>query len=127
MKKLFAMFVLLNCSFRREQTESGKLLALRARVATCLASLRTHVPTCLACLPAHKPTCLACSRAHVPMCLACLRDHMITCSCLTCSRVNVPCVLCVPTCSRAIITNDKYSFSITCFLYIFVIVLCLFS
>ena len=88
--------------------ESAKLRALRARV-----------PTCLVCLRAYVPCVLPCSR---PMCLACLRDYMITCSCLACLRVNVSCVLCVPTWSRAITTNDKYRFSITCFPYIFVIV-----
>ena len=36
----------------------------------------------------------------------------------TCSRANMPCLLCVPTCSRAITTNDKDKFSITCFSYI---------
>ena len=89
------------------------------------SSLLHCVPTCFACLRAHVPTCLACSRAHMPMCLACLRDHMITCSCLSCSRVNVPCVVCEPTYSLAITTNEKYRFSTTYFLYIFVTVLCL--
>ena len=76
------------------------LACLRVHVPTCLAYLRAHVPTCLVCLRTHVPTCLACLRAHVPMCLTCLRAHIITCSCLVCSRINVPCVLCVPTCSR---------------------------
>ena len=98
---------------------------LRAHVPTCLTCLRAHVLSCLACLRAHVPTCLACSRAHMPMCLACLSDHMITCSCLSCSRVNVPCVVCEPTYSLAITTNEKYRFSTTYFLYIFVTVLCL--
>ena len=76
------------------------LACLRAHVPTCLACLSVHVPSCLTCLRAHVSTCLAWSRAHVPMCLTCLRAHIITCSCLVCSRINVPCVLCVPTCSR---------------------------
>ena len=98
-------------------------------VLACQRALRAYVPTFLACLRANVSCVLTCSRAlraHVPMCLACLRGYMITCSCLACSRVNVPCVLCVPTRSRAIITNDKYKFSMTCFPYFFVIVLCLF-
>ena len=112
--------------------------ALRAYVPTCLVCLRPHVPKCLACLYAHVSTCLACSRSHVPTCLRALRAYVLTCQCvlrvfvLTWSRayalrVNVPWVLCVPTCPRAITANDKYKFSITCFLYIFVTVLCLFS
>ena len=89
-----------------------------------LRALRTHVPTCLACLRAIVPTCLACLRDHVPKCAACLRTHVPTClACFAWSRANV---LCVPTCSRAITTNNKNKFSITCFPYILVIVLCLF-
>ena len=113
------------------------LACFGAHVPTCLAYLRTHMPVCLACLRAHIPSCLAylhahvsmcfvCSHPHVPMCLAYLHANMITFSCLKCARVNVPCVLCVPTCSRAITTNDKRRFSITWFPNIFVIVLCLF-
>ena len=107
--------------------ESATLRANVSCVLTCSRALRAHVLSYLACVRAHVPTCLACSRAHVPMCLACLRDHMNTCSCLSCPRVNVPCVLCEPTCSLAITTNEKYRFSTTCFLYIFVAVLCLFT
>ena len=88
--------------------EPAKLRALRAPVPTCLTWLHAHVPTCLACLCAHVPTCLTCLRGCV----------------LTCQRANVPCVLCVATCSRAITTDNKNKFSITCFPYIFVIVLC---
>ena len=95
-------------------------------VLPCQRALRAYVRTCQRVLCAYLLMCLACSRAHVPMCLACLRGYMIKCSCLACPRVNVPCVLCVPTRSRAIITNDKYKFSMTCFPYFFVIVLCLF-
>ena len=64
-----------------------------------LRYLRAHVPACLECLHAYVSTCLACSSAH---------KHW------------------VPMCSRAITANDKYKFSIICFPYIFVIVLCLF-
>ena len=49
--------------------------------------------------------------AYVLTCQRVLRVYMITCS-----RASVPCVLCVPTCSRATTTNDKDKFSITCFL-----------
>ena len=87
--------------------------ALFAYVSTCLACWRADVPTCLACLRAHLPTCLACLGVHVPTCLACFAW----------SRANVTCV---PTWSSAITTNNKNKFSITCFPYIFVIVLCLF-
>ena len=75
-----------------------------------------YVLKCLACLCAHVSMCFTCFRAYVVTCFACLCAHVITCSCLACSRVNVTRVLCVPTCSRAITTNDKYKFSITCFL-----------
>ena len=75
-----------------------------------------HVQTCRACLRAHVPTFLVCLSALVSACLACLRAHVPTC--FACSRGNVPCMLCVPTCSRAITTNDKNKFSITCFPYI---------
>ena len=98
LKNLFAMFVLLNCPFRREQTESGKLRALRARVATCLASLRAHVPTCLACLPAHELTYLACLRAHVSTCLACSRANVSCVSTCSHDHVLMPYVL---ACQRA--------------------------
>ena len=77
-----------------ELTKSAKLRALLAHVSTCLACLRAHQPISLACLHAHEPMCLACSRAYVP----CV---------LTYPRVNV--------------LENK--FSITCFPYIFVIVL----
>ena len=90
-------------------------------VPCVLLCLRANVPTCLACSGAHMPMCLAFSLAHIPTCLACLRAQVITYSC-----AKLPCVLCVPTCSRAISTTDKDKFSITCFPYIFVIVLCLF-
>ena len=55
----------------------------------------------------------------VPYVLTCqrvLRVYMIICSRLACSRASVPYVLCMPTCSRAITTNDKEKFSIICFL-----------
>ena len=102
------------------------LACLRAQMPSCLACLRAHVPSCLAYLHAHVSMCLLCSHVHVTMCLACLHAHMITGSCLECACVNVPCVLCVPTCSCAITTNDKHRFSITWFPNVFVIVLCLF-
>ena len=55
-----------------------------------------------------------------------LRSLRANVSCvLTCSRANLPCVLFVPTCSRAITTNNKNKFSI-CFPCIFVIVLSFF-
>ena len=80
--------------------------ALRVFVSTYQRALRAHVLTCQHVLRAHVPTFLACSRANV--------------SCVsTCSRTSLPCALCVPTCSRAITTNNKAKFSITCFPYTF--------
>ena len=86
--------------------------------------LRVHVSMCLAyqrALHAYVLTCQHALHAHVLTCQRALRAYV-----LTFSRANMPCVLCVPTCSRAITTNDKDKFSITFFPYIFVIVLCLF-
>ena len=80
---------------------------LRVHVSTCLAyqrALHTYVLTCQRALRAYLLTCQRVLRAHV----------------LTCQRVLRVYVL---TCSRAITTNDKDKFSITCFPYIFVIVL----
>ena len=92
-------------------------------VLTCqraLRVLRAHMPMCLGCLCAHMPTCLACSCAHVPTCLVCLRANVSCVSICWRDYVLMPCVSrvnmsCVPTCSRAITTNDKYKFSTTCF------------
>ena len=133
----------MNLNSESKLEESAKLRASHAHVLTCLACLCTHVPTCLAYLRAHVPACLECSRAHVPACLAYLCAHVPAClaclcayvpTCLAyvraqvikCSCANMPCLLCVPTCSRAITTNDKDKFSIHVFAYIFVIVICLF-
>ena len=82
----------------------------------------------LNCVP-YVLTCQRLLRAYVLTCQHALRTHVLRCSrlaCFACSRDNVPCVLCVATYSRAITTNNKDKFSITCFPYIFVIVLCLF-
>ena len=79
----------------------------------CLTCLHAHVPTCLACFRAHVPTCLASLQAHVPRCLTCLCVHVPTC--LTCFA-----------CLCAHVINYKNKFSITCFPYIFMILLCLF-
>ena len=82
---------------------------------------RVNVTCVLMCSRASVACVLTGSRAYVPCVLTRSRVYL---SCgLTCSRTNVPCVL---TCSRAITTNGKDKFSITCFPYIFVIVLCLF-
>ena len=73
------------------------------------AKLRAHVPTCL-CV-------LTCSRGNVPCVLTCqrtLRAYVLTC--LTCLHAHV---LCVPKCSRAITSNNKSKFSMTCFTKIF--------
>ena len=43
--------------------------------------------------------------AYVPTCLACLRTHVTTY--LLCLCAHVPCVPCVPTCSRAVTSNNK--------------------
>ena len=100
-------------------SESAKLRALWAHVPTRLACSRAHVPTCLMCLSAHVPTSLACSRAHMPTCLACSRALVPKyLACLRAHKTNVRCVLCVPTCSRAITEMTKITFSITCFPYI---------
>ena len=82
--------------------------ALHAYVLKCLRALRTHVLTCQRALRAHVLTCQRILYVYVLICQHALR------------------ILCMPTCSRAITTNDKDKFSITCFLYIFVIALCLF-
>ena len=119
-------------SFALWEGESAKLRTLRAHVPTCLACLRAHMLRCLAYLRAHMPRCLVCSRANMPCVFICSCANVPTCLvCLcarviTCLRTNVPCVFCVPTYSRAITTNGKDKFSIICFPYIFVIVLCLF-
>ena len=146
------MFLSLEICSKNERNlyESAKLRALHARVPTCLVCVHAHVPCVLACLRvlrAYMPCvlrCLSCLRAIVPWVLRCSR--ICVPGALKCSRVNVFCVstrshdqvlartLCAHVstclacfvCSRAITTNDKYRFSITCFPYIFVIVLCLF-
>ena len=82
---------------------------------------RVNVTCGLMCSRASVPCVLTGSRAYVPCVLTQSRVY-VSCG-LTCSRTNVNCVL---TCSRAITTNGKDKFSITCFPYIFVIVLCLF-
>ena len=87
------------------------------KVESCMP----YVLTCQHALCAYVLTCQRALHAHVPTCLVCLRAHVITCS-----LANMPCVLCMPMCSRTITTNDKDKFSITCFPYIFLIVLCLF-
>ena len=105
------------------------LMCSRANVScvlTCRSALRAYMLTCQLVLRAYVLACLRTLRAYV---LTCQRIMHLTCSrlaCFACSRANVPCVLCVPTCSRAITISNKDKFSITCFPYIFVIVLCLF-
>ena len=62
---------------------------------------------------------------HLVMGRRTLRAYVLTCQrALRALRASVPCVLCVATCSRAITTNNNNKFSITCFPYIFVMVLC---
>ena len=68
-----------------------------------MRALRAHVPICLACLRTHVPTGLACLRAHVLTCQRALRTF----------RAYIP----TPTCSRAIITNNKNKCSIMFFLH----------
>ena len=60
-----------------------------------LRALRAHVPACLTFLRADVPTCLACLRARVVMFLACLSAHVFK--------------------LRAITSNSKNKFSMTCF------------
>ena len=86
-----------------------------------MRALHAHVPTRLACLRANVSYVLTCSRANVSCVLTCSRAS-VPCV-VTCSRANVSCVLTSP---RAITTNNKNKFSITCLPYIFVIDLCLF-
>ena len=111
---------------------------------TCLAYLRANVLCILTCWRANMLCVLACSPVNVLTCLVRLRAPMscllqfshanVSCvstrsrlACFACSRANVPYVLCVPTSSRTIATNNKYKFSITCFPYILAIFLCFFS
>ena len=106
-QKITSISLLYHLTICCDKIESAKLCALRA-----------HVPTYLACL-----------RAYVLTCKRDLRAYVVTCQpavVLTCSRPNMPCLLYVRMCSRAITLNDRDKFSITCFPYIFVIVLCLF-
>ena len=93
----------------------------RVNVTCVLTCSRANVPCVLMCSRASVPCVLKGSRAYVPCVLT--RSRVYVPYGLTCSRTNVPCVL---TCSRAITTNGKDKFPITCFPYIFVIVLCLF-
>ena len=90
--------------------------ALRAQVPTCLACLRAQVSTCLARFRTHVPLYIVCLHAHLPRCLACVRAHVPTC--LACSRANVSYVLTcqLPTCLRAIASNNKNKFSMTFFI-----------
>ena len=105
----------------RQILESANLRALHASVTTCLACPRANVPyvlTCWRALRADVPTGLAYLRADVPTCLVWLRAAVSMClGCFACSRANVHCVLCVPTCSRDITTNNKNKFSIASFPY----------
>ena len=64
---------------------------------------KTNLLNYFACLRAHISTCLTCWRAHVPTCLACFCAQVV--QGLTCSPANVP------TCSRAITSNNKNKFS----------------
>ena len=129
----------------RSLLELAKLRALRAYVPTCLACLRFFALCVLTCSHANESCVLICSRANVPCtckahsraqvatCLACSRAQVLTClvslraHVITWSLANISCMLCVPTCSRALTTNDKDKFSMKFFPYIFVIVLCIFS
>ena len=118
--------------------ESAKLRALRAHVSKCLACLCAQVPCVLTCSFALRVlvlTCLRALHAYVPACLAYLCanvPYVLTCShanmswVLMCSRAYMPCLLYMPTGLRALKLHDKDKFSITCFPYIFVIVLCFF-
>ena len=91
------------------------ITCLCAYMLTCLHALCAYV------LRAYVLTCLACLHAYVPCMLTCQRVLYVYV--LTSQHL---CMLCMSTSSHAITTNDKDKFSITCFPYIFVIVLCLF-
>ena len=91
------------------------ITCLRAYMLTCLHALCAYV------LRAYVLTCLACLHAYVPCMLTCQRVLYVYV--LTCQHL---CMLCMSTSSHAITINDQDKFSITCFPYIFVIVLCLF-
>ena len=93
-------------------------------VFTCQRALCAYVPTCQGALRAYMLTCQRALCAYVLTCLVCLLPTCL--ACFACSCANAPCMLCVPMCPHTITTNNKNKFSITCFPYIFVIVLCLF-
>ena len=98
--------------------ESAKLRALRSHVQTCFPCLSALVP---ACLRANVPYVFTCSRANVPCVLTCQR--VLGAYLLMYQRALRAFGAYVPTCSRAITTNNKNNCSI-CFPYIFLIVLC---
>ena len=94
--------------------ESAKLHALRAHMPTCLACLHAHVPCVLTCSHANVPCMLTCSNANVPCVLTYSCANM---SCvLMCQRALHAFCAYMPTCSRAITTNNKNKFSINVFL-----------
>ena len=108
--------------------ESAKLRALRSHVQTCFPCLRALVP---ACLVAYLPKCQCTLRVYVLTCQRALRAYVLTCQrvlgayMLMYQRALRAFRAYVPTCSRAITTNNKNNCSI-CFPYIFLIVLCFF-
>ena len=116
--------------------ESAKLRALHAYVLMCIACLltcqhvlRAYVPMCHCSMCAYVLTCQRALHAYVLTCQRALHAYMFTCErvlhayVLTCQHALHAFHVYVPTCSCAITTNNKNSFSILCFFYIFVIVL----
>ena len=105
------------------------LACLHAHVPTRLPCILSHVPACLSCLLSHVPTCLACLCAQVPTYFACLHTYLAAClACLvvTCQHILHAYLPCAPTCSRAITSNNKNKFSMSCFGKIFGTFFCLF-
>ena len=91
---------------------------------TITSALSIFQTTLLNCVP-YTLTCQRTLCAYLLTGQLVLRAYVLTCQhasgalvlmCLTCSQSNVPFV---PTCSRAVTSNNKNKFSMTCFTYIF--------
>ena len=92
--------------------------------------MRACVLTCQRALCAYVLPCQRVLRAYVLMCQRVLRAYMLTWQralrayVLTRQRALRALRAYVPTCSRAVTTNNKNNFSTICFPYIFVIAFC---
>ena len=102
---------------------------LRAHVPTCSRALCAYVLTCPHALHPYMLKCLRASCAYVLTCLRAFCAYMLTYQRLlrayglTCQRALGAFRPYVPTCSRAIATNNKNEVSIIRFTYILVITL----